>query len=58
MALREETVQMLTRHWIFVDAMGRLSAEVKGPGASASPRGPARVQPPKNPGTHWILDEE
>ena len=23
---------MLTRHWIFVDALGRLAAEVKGPG--------------------------
>ena len=29
----QETVQMLTRHWVFVDALGRLSAEVMGPGA-------------------------
>lgn len=28
-----DTVQMLTRHWVFVDAFGNLESEVKGPGA-------------------------
>lgn len=46
--LGEETVQMLTRHWIFVDALGRLTAEVKGPGA----RGVTPVLPPKGEWTY------
>lgn len=44
---------MLTRHWIFVDALGRLSAEVKGPGSKpssvrrhAGARGVTPVLPP------------
>eukprot|EP00435_Cladocopium_sp_Y103_P005342 s2863_g1.t1 len=43
-----ETVQMLTRHWIFVDALGRLAAEVKGPGA----RGVTPVLPPQGEWTY------
>ncbi|CAK9040218.1 Protein ApaG [Durusdinium trenchii] len=45
----EETVQMLTRHWIFVDAKGNLNAEVKGPGA----RGVTPVLPP---GGEWSYE--
>ncbi|CAJ1402808.1 unnamed protein product [Effrenium voratum] len=45
----EETVQMLTRHWVFVDALGRLSAEVMGPGA----RGVTPVLPP---GGEWTYE--
>eukprot|EP00933_Yihiella_yeosuensis_P005985 TRINITY_DN110607_c0_g1_i1.p1 TRINITY_DN110607_c0_g1~~TRINITY_DN110607_c0_g1_i1.p1 ORF type:complete len:483 (-),score=96.89 TRINITY_DN110607_c0_g1_i1:211-1659(-) len=44
----EETVQMLTRHWIFVDALGRLESEVKGPGA----RGVTPVLPPQGEWTY------
>ncbi|CAE7491791.1 apaG [Symbiodinium sp. CCMP2592] len=45
----EETVQMLTRHWVFVDALGRLETEVKGPGA----RGVTPVLPP---GGQWVYE--
>jgi len=45
----QETVQMLTRHWVFVDAHGGLSAEVKGPGA----RGVTPVLPP---GGEWTYE--
>jgi len=44
-----ETVQMLTRHWVFVDAQGRLDSEVKGPGA----RGVTPVLPP---GGEWSYE--
>lgn len=37
-----ETVQMLSRHWVFVDSFGGLEVEVKGPGA----RGVTPVLPP------------
>eukprot|EP00747_Dinoflagellata_sp_TGD_P206862 gnl/TRDRNA2_/TRDRNA2_80501_c0_seq1.p1 gnl/TRDRNA2_/TRDRNA2_80501_c0~~gnl/TRDRNA2_/TRDRNA2_80501_c0_seq1.p1 ORF type:complete len:256 (-),score=49.20 gnl/TRDRNA2_/TRDRNA2_80501_c0_seq1:77-844(-) len=40
---------MLTRHWIFVDAKGRLETEVKGPGA----RGVTPVLPP---GGEWTYE--
>lgn len=42
----KETVQMLTRHWVFVDAKGQFENEVKGPGA----RGVTPVLPP---GGEW-----
>ena len=35
-ASQQETVQMLTRHWVFVDALGELETEVKGPGRWAA----------------------
>jgi len=44
-----ETVQMLTRHWVFVDAKGQLETEVKGPGA----RGVTPVLPP---GGEWTYE--
>jgi len=44
-----ETVQMLTRHWIFVDSEGTLDNEVKGPGA----RGVTPVLPP---GGSWTYE--
>ena len=40
-----DTVQMLTRHWVFTDAAGKVS-EMKGPGA----RG---VTPVLRPGDSW-----
>mmetsp|Transcript_8744 Transcript_8744/g.16579 ORF Transcript_8744/g.16579 Transcript_8744/m.16579 type:complete len:445 (+) Transcript_8744:34-1368(+) len=45
----KETVQMLTRHWLFVDSTGRLANEVKGPGA----RGVTPVLPP---GGEWSYE--
>lgn len=44
-----DTVQMLTRHWVFVDGKGRLENEVKGPGA----RGVTPVLPP---GAEWSYE--
>lgn len=44
-----ETVQMLTRHWLFVDSLGNLESEVKGPGA----RGVTPVLPP---GGEWSYE--
>jgi len=45
----KETVQMLTRHWIFVDDAGNLETEVKGPGA----RG---VTPVLRPSEQWSYE--
>mmetsp|Transcript_96436 Transcript_96436/g.245061 ORF Transcript_96436/g.245061 Transcript_96436/m.245061 type:complete len:476 (+) Transcript_96436:48-1475(+) len=47
--LGTDTVQMLTRHWIFVDQHGTLTNEVKGPGA----RGVTPVLPP---GGEWSYE--
>jgi len=44
-----DTVQMLTRHWVFVDSLGKLNSEVKGPGA----RGVTPVLPP---GGEWSYE--
>merc|ERR1712086_1211579 len=44
-----ETVQMLTRHWVFVDSSGKMESEVKGPGA----RGVTPVLPP---GGEWSYE--
>lgn len=41
-----ETVQMMTRHWVFVNQFGQLETETKGPGA----RGVTPVLPP---GAEW-----
>lgn len=45
----KETVQMLTRHWIFVNSRGKLESEVEGPGA----RGVTPVLPP---GAEWSYE--
>lgn len=45
----KETVQMLTRHWLFIDSEGQLANEVKGPGA----RGVTPVLPP---GGEWSYE--
>merc|ERR1719203_865330 len=45
----QETVQMLTRHWMFVNKQGVLENEIKGPGA----RGVTPVLPP---GESWVYE--
>eukprot|EP00927_Polykrikos_kofoidii_P066058 TRINITY_DN61720_c0_g1_i1.p1 TRINITY_DN61720_c0_g1~~TRINITY_DN61720_c0_g1_i1.p1 ORF type:complete len:468 (+),score=88.14 TRINITY_DN61720_c0_g1_i1:30-1433(+) len=45
----QETVQLLTRHWIFIDSNGKLESEVKGPGV----RG---VTPVLTPGATWSYE--
>lgn len=44
----KETVQMLTRHWVFVDALGR-AQEVMGPGARGH-------TPVLTPGARWTYE--